>query len=188
MGTNRGEAPVPPAMRKQFPRLRPGPVSPPYAPVWHARADQLTHPLAAMHGGGFFLGLSVAPTLPDERTFNGFFCGVAPHAQTGFTLGHAEEPGIYRSPFDFEPRGDPPGDGLTLLPGAQAEIPFWAYAFPAEDALVLGAVLEAVYTRCHQAPRPGAERSEAVEKIARAMLEDAYDAARKTFALVALAG
>lgn len=186
MGTNRGDQPVPPAMRKHFPRLRAGPVSPPYAPVWHARADQLTHPLAAMLGDGVFLGLSVAPTLTDGKTFNGFVGAVEPCARVGFTLGHVDEPGIYRSPIDFEPRPESPTEWLTLRPGEHLEIPFWAYAFPAADALVLGAVLAAVYTRFHAPPRRGAAIAEAVAVITDAMLKDAYDAERKTFALVGM--
>ncbi|MCC5846873.1 MAG: hypothetical protein JJU29_02180 [Verrucomicrobia bacterium] len=186
MGSNRGDQPVPQTMRKHFPRLRPGPVAPPYAPLWHARADQLTHPLAAMHVDGFFLGLTVAPMLPGRTRFNGFFCGVAPCAAVGFTLGHVQEPGIYRSPFDYELGAEAPVECLTLAPGEEVEILFWAFAFPSADALALGKILEAVYNRFHEPPRRGAECADAVADIAEAMLADAYDPERKTFALVAM--
>lgn len=185
-GTNRAEHPSPPTLRKHFPRLRAGPVEPPFAPLWHAHANELTHPVAAAFAAKRFTALATTPSDEPGGTGNGFFASVEDGAAVGFTLGHRPYPGIYRTPLAFEPEPPEEAEFLRIESAARPEFAFRLYDFAANTETALGRILADVYAVYSEPPRAGAAPAEAVEKIARAIVEDAYDAEHCTFALIAL--
>lgn len=183
-GTNRGDHALPATLLRHFPRLRPGPVEPPHAPRWSARSDQLTHPLAALHTQEGLLALATAPESPAGEAAIGFWCAVeTDRAAIGCTFGHREDPGLYRSPFVFEPSSGDPVHPLQLEPGAVFAGEVYVYCFEAA-CTGLGRLLKDTYHRFHAPPRSGEPPEKAVEAMATAIVEDAYEPERKTFALI----
>ncbi|MCC5806073.1 MAG: hypothetical protein JJU00_07055 [Opitutales bacterium] len=185
-GTNRAGHPPPPSLRKHFPRLRAGPVEPPFAPVWHAHANELTHPVAAVFADKRFTALATAPFAEAGRPGNGFFCSLEEGAAVGFTLGHRPYPGLYRTPLEFEAEPARDTETLRIEPAHTHEITFRLYEFAAASETALGRILADVYASYRERPRAGAAPAQAVEMITRAVVEDAYDAEHRTFALIGL--
>jgi hypothetical protein len=185
-GTNRGGATVNPDLMKHFPRLRKGPVSPPFSPCWYMRSDQLTHPVAMMYAGGRMYGIAGSPFDRDARevTYHGFYCSLEPEAAVGYTAGHLDAPGRYVSPFDYLPFEESEKQIISISSGDSLHIPVTVYTFKAEGEYALGKILKDVYRDYHEQPSPRVDAEAAMGKISSAISRDAFDAGQKTYALI----
>lgn len=205
-GRNSGDSRLQPGLIKEFPRLRPGEIDLPFAPSWHVRADQLTHPVAAMVAAGRLWAVAGGPYLisrdplvlweGDARTttpgragfagYNGFSCSV--DGGVGFTLGYADLPGIYVTPWEYVPHTPERQGCVTVPPGRSITFGVQVFTFlcPREDGV--GRVLQHVYGRYHQrpVPRDDADLRTTVGRMTRAIARDAYDPEARTYGLVRL--
>lgn len=201
-GRNGDASRLQPRLIKEFPRLRAGGSDIPFAPAWHLRADQLTHPVAVLVADGRLWGLSGGPYLTRDEPlttwaggetdgfagYNGFSCSVEDGAQVGYTLGYAELPGVFTTPWRYDPYTRERQGCITVPAGGAFTFEVRVYCFEAEGEADLGRVLEHVYGLYHQAPRMSADVDgrEVATGISHALTRDAFEPSSATYSVVSL--
>lgn len=200
-GNNNSESNLPPRLIKEFQRLRKGPVNEPFSPYWYMRSDQLTHPLAVMFIDHEIVGISGSPyiTKADPLTFwepgnegfagyNGFYCSIEKNAETGFTVGYLNYPGIYTSPWEYT-RYDASKQGCISIPAkATAKFEVRVFSFNSEHEDGLSKVIEHVYDSYHEKPLKKNESGirETVTDICNAISKDAYSPPNNNYSLTTM--
>ncbi len=198
-GTNQGEAPYNPELIKQFPRLRSGEVSFPYAPCWFTRSDQLTHPVAMMYTNGMVAGIAGSPYLTNQEqvrfwspdstnttfdAYNGFMASLQKDVSVGYTVGYMNAPGIYTRPQEIHHYTGKEQGAIEIRPGQVVEIPFSVYLFSAENESSISEIIRHVYHEFHESPGEWASADTTISEISTAIGKDAFSADHNTYGLI----
>lgn len=200
-GNNNAGSDLPPRLIKEFQRLRKGPESIPFSPYWYMRSDQLTHPVAAMFADGRMWAISGSPYLtntdpltcwePGDAGFagyNGFYCSVEKNAETGFTLGYVNYPGIYASPWEYTVYNAGQQGCVSIQAGATVKFDIRVFSFASGHEDGLGKVIETVYEAYHESPVKKDESGirEAATDLSRAISKDAYNPLTNGYTLITM--
>jgi hypothetical protein len=79
--------------------------------------------------------------------YNGFYCSIEKNAETGFTVGYVDYPGIYASPWEYV-RYDASRQGcVSIPPGTTVRFDIRVFSFASEHEDGLGTVIKNVYAR-----------------------------------------
>lgn len=198
-GNNNAESDLSPRLIKEFQRLKKDTVSNPFSPYWYMRSDQLTHPVAVMFADHRIWGISGSPylTKADPPAFwepggagfagyNGFYCSIEKNAETGFTLGYVDYPGIYTSPWEYTGYDAGRQGCVSIQAGATVRFDISVFSFASEHEDGLGKVIEKVYEAYHESPVKKNESGirEAATDISRAISTDAYNPLTNSYALI----
>jgi hypothetical protein len=120
--------------------------------------------------------------------FNGFYCSIEKNAETGFTVGYLNYPGIYTSPWEYT-RYNANQQGCISIPaGASIKFEVRVFSFKSEHEDGLGKVIENVYDLYHEKPLNKNESNirETVTDICHAISKDAYSPTNNSYSLITM--
>jgi hypothetical protein len=138
-----------------------------------------------------FAGYGGAVTQLFEKrcaAWNGFYCSIEKNAETGFTVGYVNYPGIYTSPWEYT--GYNPGQqGCISIPaGTTVKFEVRVFCFTSEHEDGLGKVIASVYDFYHEKPLSKGESGirETVADICSAISQDAYSPLHNSYSLITM--
>ena len=181
VGTNRGDAPL--VVDSKCPRLRRSPTEFPASPWWLVRADRVSHPVAMVYAQGMITGLCGEVMFTHHRSeqFAGFGCDID-RGCVYYTLGWENAPWFFLQSHNYSPREIHADQCITLDPGETITTILHVFKQKAEDVRGVHEIIRQVYAMVHQAPRKGAEITEAVKLLAEAIDHDAWMEDRQAYA------
>ncbi|KWX74377.1 hypothetical protein AMQ84_20475 [Paenibacillus riograndensis] len=183
---NRGEAPQ--NVPNEFPRLREGSSSRPSSPWWMVRSDRLSHPAALVYDNGKIFGLCASPyfiSREGDKTqwkpelkgefyqYSGYTCSLA-KGTVGYTLGYENAPLLFIKSRLVKERAPLGENCFELAASESVEFTLDLYEYEAESELGINAVIEEIYSRYHQPPRPGSDLRTAAADLSQAIYQYAW--------------
>ncbi|QQZ61077.1 hypothetical protein JI735_32570 [Paenibacillus sonchi] len=185
-GRNRGEAPQ--NVPNEFPRLREGSPSRPSSPWWMVRSDRLSHPAALVYDNGKIFGLCASPYFVSKDggktqwkpeltgefyQYSGYTCSLA-KGTVGYTLGYENAPLLFIKSRLVKERAPLGENCFELAASESVEFTLDLYEYEAESELGINAVIEEIYSRYHQPPRPGSDLQTAAADLSQAIYQYAW--------------
>ncbi|MCE3202376.1 hypothetical protein [Paenibacillus sonchi] len=185
-GRNRGEAPQ--NVPNEFPRLREGSPSRPSSPWWMVRSDRLSHPAALVYDNGKIFGLCASPYFVSKDggktqwkpeltgefyQYSGYTCSLA-KGTVGYTLGYENAPLLFIKSRLVKERAPLGENCFELAASESVEFTLDLYEYEAESELGINAVIEEIYSRYHQPPRPGSDLRTAAADLSQAIYQYAW--------------
>ncbi|KWX85147.1 hypothetical protein AMQ83_26530 [Paenibacillus riograndensis] len=183
---NRGEAPQ--NVPNEFPRLREGSPSRPSSPWWMVRSDRLSHPAALVYDNGKIFGLCASPyfiSREEGKTqwkpeltgefyqYSGYTCSLA-KGTVGYTLGYENAPLLFIKSRLVKERAPLDENCFELAASESVEFTLDLYEYEAESELGINAVIEEIYSRYHQPPRPGSDLQTDAAYLSQAIYQYAW--------------